>query len=162
MSALQQYWRHLDARERIYIVVGVLSVVAILFYANIWAPWQDTLKHLRKQVPVQRQVVTNMEMMAAQIKPLLKKSLSSNNKSRKPVLTVIESTATASKLRDAIKQMRPGERDQYQVWLQDTDFDQWMRWIDSLRKAGIEVISVSVSKAQEGSMVNIRMTVSRG
>lgn len=162
MNALRQYWNNLDARERIYMSVGVASVVAILFYANVWAPWQDALKHLRKQVPAQRQVVASMELTAAQIKPLLKKRLGVPNKSQKPVLTVIENTATASNLRDAIKQMRPGERDQYQVWLQDVDFDLWTRWIDSLGKVGIEVVSVSITKSQEGNTVNIRMMVSRG
>ncbi len=162
MNALQQYWRSLNARERIYMSVGVAAVVAILLYVNVWAPWQDALKQLRKQVPAQRQVVAYMERTAVQIKPLLKKQLDSDSKPKKPVLTVIESTATASKLRDAIKQMRPGERDEYQVWLQGAEFDLWLRWIDTLRKVGIEISAASVSKSQEGNTVNIRMTVTRG
>ncbi len=156
---LSKFWQSISTRERGFLIIGCGAVLIILLYAFVWVPWHDALKRLRQEVPAQRETLAWMQREAKQIKPLLNKRTKNSNDV--PLLTVIEQSARSAKLRDAIREMQPGENGEVKVWLRDTYFDSWLRWIDQLSTKGITITTVSVSKSQEANKVNIRMTAYR-
>jgi general secretion pathway protein M len=160
MKALIRYWQSLSSREQIFLGVGGLLTAAILVYVLAWEPWHRELLQLRDQVPVQRAAAAWMTQEAARLRPLLQQQRSKSG-TDVPLLTVVEQTARQAGLRDAIRQMQPGEGEEVKVWLQDIYFDPWITWIDMLAREGIGVGSASVTHSQEINKVNVRVTLQR-
>lgn len=161
MSALTGFWRSLNGRERWVLGGGGAAVLAILLYALVWEPWHADLRRLRQQVPAQQQALAWMQQQAAAVRPLLERAARSPEGRDLPLLTVVEQTARASGLREAIRQMQPGEDGEVRIWIQDAPFDPWLLWTEELRKRGIESSAVSVSRSAQPNRVNIRMTLMR-
>ena len=55
-------------------------------------------------------------------------------------------------MRKSIRRMQPTEENGVQVWLDELYFDNWLKWIDLLQKRGIDVNSVTVSRAQKNTV----------
>lgn len=160
MSALRAWWAGLSARERAIIGFGAGAALIMLVYALVWAPWRDALGRLRQQVPVQHETLAWMRAEAKRIKPLLAKQ-SGAEREALPLLTIVERTSTSVGLRDAIRQMQPGRNNEVKIWLQETDFDPWVQWLEVLGKRGIGVATATVNRATRANKVNIRMTIVR-
>ena len=94
------------------------------------------------------------------VNPLLKKANQKSKSSDKPLLTVVERSAKQSKMDAYIRRMSPGEEGQVKLWLTDADFEQWITWLEKLRKAGVEVESASINQA-DNNRVTIRVTLKR-
>jgi len=161
MNALSGFWRDLNARERSVLSLGALAVVSILLYALVWEPWQSDLRRLRQQVPQQKTTLAWMQQQAAAVKPLLQRIARANPGRDLPLLTVVEQTAREAGLRDAIRQMQPGDEGEVRIWIQDAYFDPWLKWTETLRKQGIESSAVTVNRSPQPNRVNIRMTLVR-
>jgi general secretion pathway protein M len=161
VSALSGFWRELSARERWALGSGAVAVSAILLYALVWAPWHTELRRLREHVPVQRDTLTWMQQQARAVKPLIERAGRNTEGRDLPLLTVVEQTAREAGLREAIRQMQPGDEGEVRIWIQDAYFDPWLLWTEVLRKRGIESSAVTVNRSAQLNRVNIRMTLER-
>jgi type II secretory pathway component PulM len=160
MKTLLRYWQSLSAREQGFLATGGLLTAGILVYVLAWEPWHQELVQLRSQVPAQRTAATWMTQEADRLRPLLQQQQKRTG-TDVPLLTIVEQTAREAGLRDAIRQMQPGEGDEVKVWLQDIYFDPWIVWIDALAREGIGVSSASVTRSQQPDRVNIRVSLQR-
>ncbi len=160
MTYLQQLFGNLNTRERQVLALGGVVLVVILVWALIWVPWHDELRRLRVQVPAKQATLLWMQEQAELATPLL--SLQNRGAQNDvPLLTIVESTATNVKMRNMIRRMSPGEEEgQVKVWLTDASFDDWLLWLEQLRKEAVEVVSTTISR-NEGGKVTIRMTLQR-
>lgn len=154
-------WESISARERWFLVGGAAVLTLVILYVALWRPWHDALTRLRQQVPGQRETLRWMQTEAQAIKPLLEKRARKGEGGELPLPSALEQSARAANIREAIQQMQPVENDQVQVLLGDVAFDPWLRWIENLRQAKIEVVAVTVTRSQQANKVNIRMTVQR-
>lgn len=157
-----QWWNTLGARERMMVAIGTAALVLILLWVFVLDPVNATLKRLRTQVPLKEQTVTWMRTEAQSVAPLIEKAKRERGDTSIPLLTVIEQTAAQAKMRDSIKRIQPGDDNDVQVWLSDAYFDPWIQWVEVLKKKGIEVSSLTVSRGRnEDSTVSIRATFER-
>ena len=161
MNALKGFWQDLNVRERWMLGGGGFAVLAILVYALAWEPWRMELRQLRKQVPVQKATLAWMQEQADAVKPLRARAGRDDEGRDLPLLTVVEQTAREAGLRDAIRQMQPGEEGDVRIWIQDVYFDPWLLWTEQLRKQGVDSSAVSVNRSAQPNRVNIRMTLAR-
>ena len=162
MQQLKERFGALEVRERVVLVLGAVGAVAIVFYAVVWAPWQDSIARLRSQVPVKQENLAWMKQQAERVKPLLRKGHQQGRKSNQPLLTIVEQSASKAKIREQIRRMAPGENDaQVKVWLTDADFDAWVIWLEMLRKQGVEVAAAAVNRQRDKNLVSIRVTLQR-
>ena len=161
MNTLRQKWENLSVRERGVLGLGSAGVLLILAYTFLWAPWQESLSQLRVQVPVKQADLAWMQKQGAQIGPLLA-SRRKTPTDAEPLLTLVEQTAETAQVRDVIRRMSPGEQDkQVKVWLTEADFDNWLGWLEQLRKRGVEVVSATINRSSDDK-VTIRVTFQRG
>lgn len=57
--------------------------------------------------------------------------------------------------------MSPGdEPDEVRVWMDDADFDRWLRWLEALKESGIRVTEANIDRSGD-SRVDIRITLQR-
>lgn len=161
MRRVAVFWESISARERWFLVGGATVLVLVPLYVALWLPWHDALARLREQVPGQRDTLRWMQTEAQAIKPLLEKRARKGEGGELPLPSALEQSARTANIREAIQQMQPVENDQVQVLLGDVAFDPWLRWVENLRQAKIEVVAVNVTRSQQAHKVNIRMTVQR-
>lgn len=160
MTYFRQMFGNLNPRERQVLALGAVVLVLILAYTLVWVPWHDALQRLRTQVPAKQATLSWMQEQAQQVEPLVKldKKQPNNNV---PLLTVVETTAATAKMRDLIRRMSPGDQEgQVKVWLTEASFDNWLLWLEQLRKEAVEVVSSTISRG-DGGKVTIRMTLQR-
>lgn len=151
---------NLSFRERSILLGGGALAVFILFYTFIWEPWQKDLEQLRSQVPEKSQDLIWMKEQARVIQPLLGKKTNPSNNTQTPLLTLIERSANQVKIRKAIRRISPTENDQVRIWLADADFDQWLRWLETLKSSNIKVTEANIDRSQTVG-VSIRVTLQR-
>jgi len=140
-------WRHrlaaLSGRERLALGIGTAAALAILVYALLWLPWQQELSRLRAEVPEKARTLAWMEAQAPRAVALSQEAESAGSRpTGLPLLTLLERSA---KIR---------------VWMDDADFDQWLRWLESLRGAGIRVAEANIDRSVD-NRVDIRVTLQR-
>lgn len=142
--------------------IGVAAAVGIVLYAFTWVPWQQELERLRADVPEKARTLAWMEQQAPRVEALMAETgPDSNNSSELPLLTLLERSATSAEIREQITRMSPGdEPDQVRVWMDDADFDRWLRWLESLQDTGIRVTEASIDRTGS-NRVDIRTTLQR-
>lgn len=159
MNGLKSYWENLNARERWAVGGGAAAVALLFLYALAWEPWQRSLDRLRTGVPAKQATLQWMRAQAVVLKPLSARKPATG--SAAPLLTVIEQSAQQAKLREAIQRMQPGENDnEVKVWFGEVSFDDWLRWLESLRPQGIEITSAQITRGKD-SKVTARATLIR-
>ncbi|MDH3695547.1 MAG: type II secretion system protein M [Gammaproteobacteria bacterium] len=161
MNGLVEYWRSLSGREQFTLGLGGIAVIAIIFYVMVWEPWHKELTRLRAQVPQKIETLAWMKQQLKTVQVLRKRQPGGGVTGQSiPLLTIIEQTANKAAMRKSIRRMQPTEEDGVQVWLDELYFDSWLKWIDLLQKRGIDVDSVTVSRAKTNT-VSIRATFAR-
>ena len=162
MNGLQRTWHNLSLRDQRILVLGSLIAIAILIYAFVWSPLQKDLKQLRPLVVSQSADLAWMQQQAAKIRQLNKVGNSKKSMNALPLLTVVDQTAKAQKIRDKIKQIQPGkESGTAKIWFDKVIFERWLRWLDKTSAQGIDVTRVSITKSAEYPKVNIRMELEK-
>jgi general secretion pathway protein M len=157
-----KYWASLSSRERLLIVSGSTGVIAIVLYALVWAPMHDSILRLRGQVQSQTQDLAWMHQQASVIAARSGEAGKVKPGTGRPLLTVIDQAAKAIKVRDAIKQIQPGnEAETAKVWFDKIIFEDWLKWLERISSQGIVVSRVSITRSAEAPRVTIRMELLR-
>jgi len=162
MNGLQRTWHNLSLRDQRILVLGSLITIAILIYAFVWSPLQKDLKQLRPLVVSQSADLAWMQQQASRIRQLNQAGQSKKSINALPLLTVVDQTAKAQKIRDRIKQIQPGkESGTAKIWFDKVIFEHWLRWLDKTSAQGIDITRVSITKSAEYPKVNIRMELEK-
>jgi len=162
MNGLQRTWHNLSLRDQRILLLGSLIAIIILIYAFVWSPLQKDLKQLRPLVVSQSADLAWMQQQASRIRQLNKVGNSKKSMNALPLLTVVDQTAKAQKIRDRIKQIQPGkESGTAKIWFDKVIFERWLRWLDKTSAQGIDVTRVSITKSAEYPKVNIRMELEK-
>ena len=162
MNGLQRTWHNLSLRDQRILLLGSLIAIIILIYAFVWSPLQKDLKQLRPLVVSQSADLAWMQQQAAKIRQLYQAGQSKKSINALPLLTVVDQTAKAQKIRDKIKQIQPGkESGTAKIWFDKVIFEHWLRWLDKTSAQGIDVTRVSITKSAEYPKVNIRMELEK-
>lgn len=143
--------------------LGVAAAVLIVLYALAWVPWQQELERLRTEVPHKARTLAWMERQAPRVEALLSQepAADAGGASDLPLLTLLERSATRAEIREQITRMSPGdEADEVRVWMDDADFDRWLRWLESLKESGIRVTEANIDRSGD-NRVDIRITLQR-
>jgi type II secretory pathway component PulM len=123
---------------------------------------QDQLKRERPLLDRQTSDLLWMQSQEDKIRQLTKSRSTVNKNDGTPLLTLIDQIARQEKLRDQIKQIQPGKKnDTAKIWFDKVVFEDWLKWLDKITARGIEVTRVSVTKSAEIPRVNIRLEVAK-
>ncbi len=149
----------LSARERGLLSAMGLLAILLMFYMLLWEPTQLRLNDLReRQLPQSEQTLAWVKQALANAQN--NSSVEVEKIIEGPLLTVIEQTAEKAKVRSAIQRMQPNQNQQVKIWMNEVEFDSWLRWVALLQQQNVEIDRASVATNTPG-LVNVRMTVVR-
>lgn len=152
------WWESLSIRERLLVAGGAVLTVALLLYALVWQPFQTSRLRLRHSVAEQRAGVIWMRQAAAEIKRLDRVSAVRPARDGRSLLTLVDQTARAAGLGDALKRVAPQGEDQLSAQLDAVAFDQIIPWLGALeRDHRITIINLSMDRTASPGRVNARV-----
>ena len=165
LESLKNYWQQLEPRERVILGWGSLVGALILFYALIWQPWHKAIAHMEEALQGRRAALVWMRQQSEMVKR------SGNDQPAvmirgqdQSLLSIIEQTARNNRVGESIQQMAPGANDnEVRVVMEQTNFNQWVRWIDMLFKQyGVNIKQLSAERdGDEPNVAEIRVTFVR-
>jgi len=165
MDSIKKYWADLQPRERLILSAGAVVVAMILSYALLLQPLYRALAHMELALPTLRSNLVWMRQTDQLLESGGNISLESTVEgANESLLSVVESTARNAKVRKSIQQMVPSrETNEVRVVLEDADFNQWLRWIDTLYKRnGVDIRQVTAERDDDQpNIAEIRVTFFR-
>jgi len=165
MESIIKYWADLQPRERLILGFGSVAVTIILVYALLLQPLYRAIAHMESALPNLRSNLVWMRQTNELIErggnvPINRASEGANDS----LLSVVESTAAKAKIRKAIQQMVPAKQNnEVRVVLEDANFNQWLRWIDTLYKRyDVDIRQVTAERDEDQpNIAEIRVTFFR-
>ena len=160
MDEIKQYWQQLAARERLMLGIAGVVIGVMFLYLVVLEPIMNDAKRLEKQLVEQHRLLNWMEDAAKEAKSLSarggkKIQVGSGGQS---LLGVIDRTAKAGNLGDAMKRVEPDGSSRVRVWLERASFDDTVRWLERLEKDySLDIDSVVVDKEEAPGRVNVRL-----
>jgi type II secretory pathway component PulM len=162
---IADYWRGLQSREKLILSFGLVFVCVVFFYQFIWAPWHNAINYMeealinhRKNLVWMRQQSTMLDESGGKI------TVERVRGAEESLMSVIEKTAGATGVREAIQQLSPRENNsQVSVVLEGVSFNNWLRWVDSLQSTyGVSVYELSAERESgKADIAEIRVTFER-
>lgn len=160
MDEIKQYWQQLAARERIMLGIAGIVVGIMFLYLVILEPIMNDAKRLQTQLSEQQRLLSWMEDAAREAKSLSarggkKIQVGAGGQS---LLGIIDRTAKAGNLGDAMKRVEPDGSSSVRVWLERASFDDTVRWLEKLeRDYSLDIDSVVIDKEDSPGRVNVRL-----
>ena len=162
---LKSRWQQIEQRDRSILIWGSAVVALILFYALIWQPWHKAIAAMQGQIQPRRASLVWMEQQAELVRSgEFDNAAQSIRGADQSLMSVLEQTAKAAKVRESIQQMIPNsDKDEVRVVLEQANFNQWIKWIDVLFKQyGVGIKQMSAERDDDApNIAEIRITFER-
>jgi len=157
---MKDWWETLNARERALVAGGTLLALALLVYVLFWEPFQAEGHRLRRGVAELRADLAWMQQAAREIKRLDGAGEARPVDDGRSLLTLVDQTARAAGLGNALKRIAPQGVDQLSAQLDAVDFNRLIAWLGELeRDHFIAIVNLSVDRASVAGRVNARVIV---
>lgn len=164
MKQALQSWHKLQERERQVLGWGGLIIFVIVAYSLVWQPWQAALAHMQTVLPQKRVDLVWMRQQAEAIQQGGARTTRQVRGANQSLMAVIEQTARAGGIKDAIQQMVPRQNNQeVSVVLEGASFNQWVRWVDTLQQQySVSIKQLTADREPEKpDTAEIRVTFTR-
>lgn len=157
-TRMKEWYNSLEPRERKVMIGGAAVLAFAIFYFLLWEPLITKMSRLETGIQEQQELIAWMENAAQEVEQLQSKvkTLGSASKGQS-LLGIIDSTAKRNRLKDAVKRVQPDGKTKARVRLENANFNDVIKWIETLqRRQGIRVESTVIEKQSEEGLVNAR------
>ncbi len=157
---MKAWWLGLQVSERRTLSVGGAALLIILLYFGGWAPLQDDVAQMEKQVHELQAVKRWMEQAAQQASRLQARATTQNKRSGRSWLSVVDQAAKRGRLGANLKRLEPDGKSGVKVWLEQASFDDMINWLVGLEQQyGLSVATITIDRQADLGRVNVRMTL---
>jgi type II secretory pathway component PulM len=163
LDNLNFWYKNLQPRERLLVVITSVILLITIFYISIWEPIYGGLDEQQKLHKSQQNTLLWMQQASAEVKALKRSGVNTNIKSsNQPVSLVIEQSASTAGLKKNLSKLESSGKAGAQAKLEMASFDQMLIWINTLkRNYNINITSANIERADKPGTVNARLTFSR-
>ncbi|MGH8488911.1 MAG: type II secretion system protein GspM [Gammaproteobacteria bacterium] len=157
-----RWYLGLDIRERRALWWGGAIIAILIAYLLVVDPLEQAVGRLRVEVASQRDLNEWLRKVALEAQALRKVETNHPlSASEESFLSVIDRTAEAQGLKQAIQRLTP-EEGFVRVWLERAPFDEVVLWLTRLTKDfGITATAITVSREDVPGLVQISLTLAR-
>ena len=136
-------WDQLSQRDKLAIQVLSVVIAVVFFIVLVINPI------VQFKEKAQRRFVDETEVLRLIKSQNLPQSVSNQSSSRKQSLvTLVTQTTQRHKL--AFKRYEPKQNDTIRVWFDSAEFNQFMKWLDHLRKQhAIQIDDISIDRGAQ-------------
>lgn len=158
----RQWLDTLEQRERQIVIIGVISLLVMLFYLIIWEPITSQLEQQQLQHESNRQLHSWMKNASTEIRSL--NSSGSSNKARfrnQSIASLTDRSAITSGVKPFIEKIDQSKKG-VKVRLKAANFDRIVIWLSDLEtKYGIVARKVKIETTNKKGAVDAQITLER-
>ena len=156
---MKAWFENLDTREQRLLMGAAVILAVLILYLAIWEPLQKGVASLQSSTSAQRATLEWMRGAAQEVALLRgQNSGSTRPASGQSLLSLVDRTAKARRLGEALKRVQPDGERQVRVWLEGAKFDDLIGWLVTLDANQGVHINNGVFEAQEATgLVNARL-----
>jgi general secretion pathway protein M len=157
---MKDWFFGLEPRERMLFSAGAVLLLLLLLYVMIWEPLAGEYNQLQDSVAAQQQDLAWMQQAAAQINAFKRSAAGgAQGLGGRSLLAMVDQSARAGGLGNAIKRIEPDGSKGVKVWLEGVAFDPMIIWLGKLSKSyRIEPSLITLEPVGNGR-VNARLTL---
>lgn len=159
---MKAWWAGLAARERLILMVGGAVLALIVFWIAIWEPLVQGRSALRAEVARLSAEAVWMDQVADDVRRRARLAPASTGvPAQGSVLTLIEVSANAAGLRQALSRVQP-EGAGARLSFDQVGFDPLMSWLADLEtRQGLQVTQLSIDVGEAPGQVAARILLER-
>ncbi len=158
MSALRQSWENLAPRDRRVLAAGAALLLLIAIWLLVWEP----LREARDAARLRTVAAANDLAYLRAVTPQLRDSAAAPVRDGRSLLALVDATARASGVGDALLRVEPVSASQVRVYFEGAGFDALVDWLGSLQAGqGISIGDFSASRATGVGRVDARVVIER-
>jgi len=156
---MKEWYEKLDAREKRVVIGGAGGLLLLGIYFLMWQPFIHGLHDLRKSTQAKQVELAWMQNAVKEIKQLqATRVVPARVAADQSLLGVIDRSAKARRLGEAVKRVQPDGTSKARVWLEDANFDLVIGWLEELDKRyGVSVEIITFEKQEEEGLVDARI-----
>jgi general secretion pathway protein M len=160
---MKDWFDNLDVREKRILIIGAVVLLLALMYLLAWEPFIKKSAALEKSNQENEALLVWMEQSAEEAKQLqakVKASGPTGSSKGQSLLGIIDKTAKSGNLGKAVKRVQPDGESKARVWLENANFNDMIKWLESLqRQQGIHIVTSVIEKQEEAGLVNARLVL---
>lgn len=157
---MKAWLEKLKRGEQLALVLGALSVIALLLYSFYWQPMNAEQERLRERLITQVEALEWMQQAAQEVRQLRGEELPAPQQRRdESLLALVDRTARAT-VANGIHRLEPDGEHAVKVWLKDAKFDRVVPWLGELQSSwGVQANIVSLHRAEQPGVVTGRLVL---
>lgn len=161
MSDFKRWFFSQSMSSQLLLSVTAVLIIVLMMLEFIFDPWQQRINLSRSQVEdkvetiqwMQAQAKNNKSVIAAASSKSSNDAVSSSSKSS--LITRIEQTSKRIKIYSSIERISPDKAGRVKVWINNADFNLWLKWVETIKSQGINMVETRISQLEENDAVNI-------
>lgn len=160
---MKDWFLGLEPRERLFVGVGAVAVVLMLFWALVLNPLQTSRADTTERVETKRQTLAFLRAAAAELAGAGNVTAAGPDLAGQPLVVVVDRTARAAGLGAALTRNQPVGEDGIRVRLDEASFDAVALWLATLgTSAGLGIESASFDRSPAEGRVNANLVLRQG
>lgn len=158
---MKEWFNNLGESERRTLILAIIALVPMAFYALVWDPVMSSVHTLRENVQRETETVVWMRAAVEEYKALAGSQAGTTvARGGQSLLAIVDSTAKRDRLGDALKRVEPKGQNEVRVRFEDVSFDGVIKWLASLQKShGVIIDTVSIDRQPTAGLVNVNITL---
>ncbi len=153
----------LEARERLFVIVGAVAVTLALLYALVWSPLDQGHRNLQASVASWERSLSELRPLRG-MRPAQTSAGPRNAASQQTPVVIVDLTLRARGLDRALRRSQPTTSNGIRVEFENVAFDDLVLWLDDLgSQYAMEVASGSLSTSSQvaSGRVDATLTLER-
>ena len=162
---LLQRFQKLSQRERLLFTGTVLLIVFYSFYLLIYVPIANEEILFDQKIASQKLAYQYLKQISTEVSELQKNQIEVvKNQEGQSLMDIIDSSSIQMQIKPTIKRVVPDDANNVTLWLENTNFDQFIDWLIELEsKYGVTVTQIKITNDQLNTgRVATRVQLSNG
>lgn len=161
---MNAYLESKSPRERAALGIGLFVAVTTGVFMLVTEPGEARLQRSRAQLASAAAAHDQLLVIASEAAAIAQASAASTGAAlpRETLLSVIDASAQAAGIREAVKRLAPAAGDEVSVVLEGVAFDALMTWLASLyADYGLDIEQFTANPGTHSGSVNVSLVLSR-
>ena len=161
---MKDWFKTLDARERLFVSVGAAVTFIALFYALVWAPLERNHTDLVRSIETWERSLAELRPLKGMVQSPGSRPVATPTGGQQTPVVIVDKTLRARGLDRSLKRSQPTTSSGIRVEFENVAFDDLVLWLGDLstqHSMHVQSGSLSVSSRAGPGRINATLTIER-